>query len=250
MKIPRFTLRLLSLLMLSVAIAYPATNAEVRLLSNAQLDRQALNRIPATDFLIGNLDQPVGVMPNWFTGSEEYLYYFSSAEQFAQWEIGFLIENMYLLMQFGPEDVPVTFDVGANLGVEFHQDYLQLAPCETQVATVHIESPGLYGIGIPFEGFEECCAYIHYVYWPGSFNYWLYFQIISEFPEDMRPDGIEGSPVNNCLTQVRRGGDWLALCTLGWPGNGNIVLWADGVYCGWPITSKMETWGSIKALYR
>lgn len=208
-------------------------------------------RVPdsMSELLLGNPNPPAQIIPDWIQGNEELTYEFECTQCLPS-ELGFAPATVYLLMDFGPEDVPADFEVRSGMAEPVHAGmpvpiYIQ---CISPAVSIHLEEPGTYAIAAALDSSStECCAYIKDYHTGYPYSYCFFFQIITEFPENKRPNAVTDSSVYGWRSLFNRGEGWTYLYSVGVPGE--FILWADGDYCDHPMGVESTTWGGIKALY-
>jgi hypothetical protein len=160
--------------------------------------------------------------------------------------LGFHLEAVHLMMQFGAEDVPASFDVYVDLEDAVWDDltgcyYPGAETCTSLIYTVDITTEGVYDISIPI--FSQCaCA--HLDYW-----YFLSFHFLTNFAGTALPGLIADDFPVGCFSWNDYGFGWQDLVNdFGWPGE--IIMWGDALCCELPVSSEDNTWGTVKNLYR
>ena len=197
------------------------------------------------DCQVGNVNPAAWVIGDWVFGAESYKYLFHAPET-CSCPVGIRLENIHLLMQFGEEDVPASFDASVDLEEAVWDDlvgcyYPGVALCTSQTYTVEIETAGLYDISLPI--FDECaCA-------AKGFWYFLAFRFESTFGSTARPDLMADDVPLGCYSWNDYGFGWQDLVVdFGWPGE--IMMYADAACCEFPVAAEPRTWGGVKSLYR
>jgi|GEM_PF-1269182 len=196
---------------------------------------------------VGNLNPVHYSLTDWVWGPEKYKYmFFADAGQCEDCLEGFTLEAVSLVLQFGPEDVPVTFEARVDFGEGDRNDVLACTYpdrdiCVSPVHTVAIDSAGLYQIRLPLDIDCECA----------KFGYWygIGFEFLTPFESGREPDMItDATPVGCTSWNDYAGAGWLDLDDHGFPGE--INLSAEAVCCSNPVTTDRSTWSEIKAMYR
>ena len=181
-------LRMLTILLLGLVLVASSALADksvtVKRLGDPLVNELSLGVASRADCQVGNLNAVSWAIGDWVFGLEGYKYLFDPTAS-CGCAPGFHLEAVHLLMQFGAEDVPVTFDAYVDLeeaawdggsgcwipGPEI---------CVSPVIPVTIDTPGLYDISIPI--YDQCpCASRRYMYL-------LSFPLVSSFPTNGRPD--------------------------------------------------------------
>jgi len=149
-----------------------------------------------------------------------------------------------MLVQFGFEDVPVTFDAAVGIATATHCsmpiccDSPLYEYCVSDVYTITIDTPGLYDLALPL----TCeCAFVNYAYF-------LTFHFLTPFAEGMRPDLITDDVPWECKSYNDYGAGWEDLFGYSMPGG--TVMYADAACCEQPVGGESTTWGGVKSLYR
>jgi len=241
----RRTLVLTCCCVLVASGALAGKTLHVHRLSDVEATLQANGGPTRQDCQVGNLNVPTYAITDWAFGAEGYKYLFR-APATCSCPVGFRLDSIHLLMQFGPEDVPVGFDAFVDLEEAVWDDlsgcYLPGAElCTSLVYTVQIDAEGLFDISLPI--LEQCqCAAI-------GFWYFLSFHFVSEFGASGRPDLVaDGMPLG-CRSWNDYGFGWQDLVSdFDWPGE--ILMYADAACCEIPVSAEPGTWGSVKSLYR
>jgi len=197
------------------------------------------------DCQVGNLNTPVWAINDWILGNEGYKLVFDPMAT-CDCPLGFHLQTVHMLMNFGAEDVPATFDVYADLEEAVFDEvsgcWLPGAEvCASPVYSVTIETAGLYDISLPIGDTCEC-ADMRYIYL-------LSYHFMTAFPAGMEPDAVSDDIPTSCISYNDFGSGWLDLVTdFGWPGN--IIMYADADCCEFPVSDEGSTWGGVKNLYR
>lgn len=193
---------------------------------------------------MGNLNPIAFAITDWIWGAEKYKYmFYADPALCSACSDGFTVESVNLVMQFGPEDVPVTFDARVDFEEATWDDALQCnypGPeiCVSSVYTVTIDTPGLYNITLPM---DTACACAHFGYWYG-----ISFEFLTTF--DSSPDIVTDDTPVGCTSWNDYGAGWIDVLDFGFPGE--ISLSAEIVCCGNPVPVDESTWGNIKAMFR
>jgi hypothetical protein len=197
------------------------------------------------DCMVGNLNAAAWAIGDWILGNEVYGFVFDPLAT-CDCPLGFQLEGVHMLMQFGPEDVPSTFEVFANLAEAIYDPALGCwvpgpEVCAGEVYTYTVEAEGLYDFLLPIG--DSCeCAFMEYMYM-------LSYHFPNPFPTGMAPDAISDDLPSNCTSWNDFGSGWLDLVVdFSWPGN--ILMWGDVACCEFPVSNDDNTWGGIKNLYR
>ena len=193
---------------------------------------------------MGNLNPIAFAITDWIWGAEKYKYmFYADPALCTACSDGFTVEAVTLVMQFGPEDVPVSFDARVDFEEAIWDDALQCnypGPeiCVSSTYTVTIDAPGLYNITLPM---DAACACAHFGYWYG-----ISFEFLTAFASS--PDIVTDALPVGCTSWNDYGAGWADLLDFGFPGE--ISLFADIVCCGNPVPVQESTWGNIKAMFR
>jgi len=156
-----------------------------------------------------------------------------------------------MLLQFGPEDVPTTFDVYVDLEDALWDGVCWvpgIEDCVSPVYSVTIDTDGLYDISLPI--YDACdCAYFFSPVTCQPFYYFLSFHFPNAFPTGMEPDVVTDDFPLGCTSYNDFGSGWLDLVTeYSFPGE--LMIWADVACCDNPVGDGACSWGKIKNLYR
>jgi hypothetical protein len=209
-------------------------------------DVQTLNaqKSAAADCALGNTNPIAYAITDWIWGAETYGYVFDADQAGCVCAEGFTVEAAHMFLQFGVEDVPVTFDVFGSFHEAAYDDASASwvpgpVACDTPLYTVTIPSAGLYDISLPTTPGDCPCAYFGYKY-----------AITFTFPNafDSTPDLITDAIPVGGVSWNDYGGGWLDLLDFGLPGE--VSLFADVICCASPVSADSKTFGDLKALYR
>jgi len=197
-----------------------------------------------TPQVVGNLNSPMWLLGGWFAGQESYAYIFNPSEQ-VTCVSGFQVTTVHMYMDFEVADVPVTFDVYADMGSAVTNAAGCWIPgpeeCTGALYTVTIDVAGTYDIAIPL----DCeCAYI-FDNTGAPYIYYLSMHYPTAFTARVVSDGLQAACVNY--------NDW----GTGWEDldpyfttYGALNIWADVVCCSDPVAIEERSWGDIKSLFR
>lgn len=193
------------------------------------------------DCLVGNPNPFFYAVPDWIWGAEKYTYIYRPYDT-CGCPAGFTVDFVHMIVQFGAEDVPVTFDAYVTVDSQAWNDELGCwypgdAVCASEVTSITIDTPGLYDIGLPT---ADCaCASMNY-------QYSLSYVFDSTFASN--PDIVTDQYPSDCTSWNDYGLGWYDLVAdFGFPGN--LMLWADVTCCQTPVANAEETWGGVKSLY-
>ncbi len=194
------------------------------------------------DCVVGNPNPFFYAVPDWIWGAEKYTYIYDPTDT-CGCPAGFTVDFVHMIVQFGPEDVPVTFDAYVTVDSEAWNDELDCwypgdAVCESEITSITIEEAGLYDIGLPT---PAClCASMNY-------QYSLSYVFVSSFASN--PDVVTDQFPTDCTSWNDYGLGWYDLVAdFGFPGN--LIMWADVTCCQSPVANAEESWGAVKTLYR
>lgn len=195
---------------------------------------------------MGNLNPIAFALTDWIWGAEKYSYlFYADPTQCSACTEGFTVESVNLVMQFGVEDVPSTFECRVNFEEAIWDDALQCnlpGPeiCVSSTYTVTIDTPGLYNISLPMD--TACaCAYF-------GFTYGIGFEFTTAFTSGMEPDIVTDAVPVGCTSYNDYGAGWIDTIDFGFPGE--IALTAEIVCCSNPVAVEKDSWGDIKAMFR
>ncbi len=194
---------------------------------------------------VGNLNAPAYAITDWIWGQETYKYLFDADQAgCVACPAGFQVETVHFFMQFGADDVPVSFDCSVDFEETIWDETLGCflpgaVISQSPAYTVTIDAAGMYDIALPMDSANSPCAYFGYKYAIGM-NFLTAF--------DSLPDAItDGVPVG-CTSYNDYGMGWYDLLDFGFPGE--IVMFADIVCCENPVETEDSTWGEVKSLFR
>lgn len=195
--------------------------------------------------VMGNLNSPAYTITDWIWGAESYKYLFDAEQPLcANCPAGFKVEQVHFYMNFGPEDVPASFDCFVDFEETVWDPTLGCflpgpVICASQPYTVTIDQAGFYDIGLPLP-YESCpCAYFGY-------KYALGMTFLTAF--DSFPDAVTDAIPVGCTSYNDYGAGWFDLQDFGWPGE--LSMYADIVCCENPVDDVNDTWGGVKSLFR
>ncbi|MEN8006847.1 MAG: hypothetical protein ABFS42_07500 [Candidatus Krumholzibacteriota bacterium] len=195
---------------------------------------------------MGNLNPLAFAITDWVWGAEKYKYmFYADPGLCTACAEGFTVESVNLVLQFGPEDVPSTFDARVDFEEAIWDETLQChypgpEVCVSSTYTVTIDNPGLYNISLPM---DAACACAHFGYWYG-----ISFEFMTAFTSGMEPDLVTDEFPVGCTSWNDYGSGWNDLLDFGFPGE--IALSAEIICCNNPVATDESTWGSIKAMFR
>jgi len=193
------------------------------------------------DCEVGNPNPFFYAIPDWIWGAERYTYIYDPAAT-CGCMAGFQVEFVHMLVQFGPEDVPITFDAYVTVDGEAWNDELDCwypgePVCASETVSITIDAAGIYDIGLPT---PDCqCAGMSYRY---SLSYVFADALTSN------PDVITDQYPVDCMNWNDYGLGWYDLVAdFGFPGS--LMMWADASCCQTPVANADAAWGEIKSLY-
>lgn len=223
------------------AVVTPVTGVP----TNYSPDATPANPNPAA-CQVGNLNPIAFALTDWIWGAEKYksLFYADPAGCGVCTE-GFNVSSVNLVMQFGVEDVPSTFDARVDFEEAIWDDGLQCfypGPeiCVSSAYTITIDTPGLYNISLPM---DTACACAHFGYWYG-----ISFEFLTAFASGMEPDIVTDATPVGCTSWNDYGAGWIDVLDFGFPGE--ISLSAEIACCNNPVPVDESSWGDIKAMFR
>ena len=238
--------RLIMLLILSFALMAGIANAR-DIATATRIDPLEISGGLATPppELVGNLNPTVWGLAPWFVGEESYAFIFDPSVQLSC-DIGFQLTAVHMILAFGPDDVPVTFDVFGDLGSAVVDPATGCAypgeeNCTGETFSITIDVEGTYDIAIPV----ECeCAYLFDN--AGTANlYYLSMHFPTPFTATIVTDGAEAA----CTSYVDNGSGWEDL--QGYFGlYGNVNMFGEAICCDQPVATEEKTWGGVKSLFR
>jgi len=237
------------ILMMLLCVALMASAATAKEVATATLFDPA-NMQPGTSdanpiAMVGNLNAPAWLLGGWFTGQESYSYIFNPSQQVVC-PSGFTVTNVHMFMDFEAADVPVTFDIYADMGSAVMDPATGCyvpgpEECTGELFTVTIDAAGTYDIAIPL-GCD--CAY---VYDPtgAPYVYYLSMHFPTAFTARLVSDGIPAA----CTNYNDWGAGWEDLDPF-FTDFGTINMYGEVVCCEEPVATEEKSWGSIKSLFR
>ncbi|MFH1843729.1 MAG: hypothetical protein ABIF77_11045 [bacterium] len=242
----RHLLMLLCLSLLLVAnTALAGKTVSVTRIDNPDPQVYTMGGATRSDCQVGNLNDPAWLIGDWVWGEEGYKYLFHPQTS-CSCPIGFQLETIHMLMDFGVEDVPVTFEAYVDLEEAVWDDLLGCyypgpETCVSPVYQFTIDTAGTYDIAMSI--FDHCdCAYMNY-------NYFLSFHFVTTFDSAMLPSLVSDEFPVGCTSWNDYGFGWQDLVNdFGWPGE--LMMWADVVCCEFPVGTENGTWGEVKTMYR
>lgn len=193
---------------------------------------------------LGNLEPIAFAITDWVLGNEKYATIFTAEPTSCSiCTEGLTVEGANLVMQFGADDVPATFDARIGFGEALWDENLNCflpgaTICESSVYTITIDVPGLYNISLPMDTPCACAEF--------GYNYTIEFEFLTTAttPYDVVTDA---SPVG-CTSYNDFGSGWVDLLSFGFPGE--VSLKALMACCSNPVSTEDSTWGSIKSMFR
>lgn len=192
--------------------------------------------------LVGNPNGIHYAIPNWIWGAETYTYLYDPLET-CGCSAGFEIDAVHMIVQFGAEDVPQSFEASVAVGgAVWNADSGRWEPgpaiCSGPVTGIDITAPGLYDIVLPMESCG-CMELVH------RYAISYTFEGFFSSPPDVVTDNLPqpGTSWNDY------GLGWYDLVVdFGYPGN--LLMWADATCCESPVGDEPASWGTVKSLYR
>lgn len=238
-------MRILITLLLCIVLAGSAVAAEKTVtITPLKATAQPTLAAPAGVCIFGNQNPASWAVPDWVWGAETYATVFEAVQPPCGCAEGFNVEAVHMYLNFGPEDVPASFQVSVSfLETVFNEEAGCEMPgaeiCRSPTYTIDIVDLGLYDISIPMDS-ENCgCAYFDYKY-AVSMNFETAFA--------NTPDGVADAFPVGCTSWNDYGGGWLDLQSFGWPGEN--IIFADIVCCAPAVPTEDRSWGDVKSLFR
>ena len=193
---------------------------------------------------VGNLNEAVYNYGNWIMGGEKYAYLVDPAAEGCGCDEGFRLDRVSMMMQFGTEDAPVTFDAYGSLTEALWDDaaskYVPGEPyCSGPTWSITADQPGLYDIYVDLDGGCECAAltepYFVMLTLPNEFVWW--------------PDAMEDDDPRTGVCYYDSGTGWSDLVAdFGWWGNN--IMHGEVTCCTDPVATDSLPLDGLKALYR
>lgn len=199
---------------------------------------------PTVSCDVGNQEGPYWTFGNWIMGGETYAYLINPPTEGCSCDVGFKLERVYMMMQFGTEDVPATFDAYAGLA-EAVWDPARGAYvpgpeyCTSPNWSITASEAGLYDIYVDLADACPCAAttepYFITFHLPNGFVWW--------------PSALEDNTPQAGISWYNSGFGWSDLVNdFGWWGNN--IMHADVTCCQAPVAEEKTTWGGVKTLWR
>jgi len=232
---------------LCLVLASVATATEIRQQAAVTpLVAQPLPAAPADrgGCAVGNAADPYWNFGNWIMGGEVYAYLIRPGAEGCGCAEGFTLDRVSMLMQFGSEDTPVTFDAFAGLAEAVWnpasgryvpgQEY-----CRSVTWSISAGLAGLYEIFVDLDGACPCAttgdAYFVTFHLPNDFTWW--------------PDALEDNDPQPGVCYYDSGNGWQDLVgDFGWWGKN--IMRAHVSCCAGPVPTEGRTWGQVKSTYR
>ncbi len=192
---------------------------------------------------VGNLNWYAHAIENFIGGQEKFSYIFP-VEPVCGCETGFYFDTVHMLVQFGPEDVPVTLEVNASFEetqMDATGDHLIPGPpiCTSPTYRGTITEPGAYDCTIPLN--ETNCACAEF-----GWDYAISINILNQL-ENKLDLIVDDSPVGG-VSWMDQGNGWYDMSSMQLPGE--IKLMATTQCCSNPVADDQPSWGSVKAMFR
>lgn len=193
---------------------------------------------------VGNHNAAYWTYGNWIMGGETYAYLVNPPAEGCDCGAGFKLTRVYMMMQFGAEDAPVTFSAFAGLAEAVWdpargayvpgQDY-----CTSPTWAISANDAGLYDIYIDLDGGCPCASttepYFITFHLPNGFAWW--------------PSAMEDNDPQAGISWYNSGFGWYDLVSdFGWWGKN--IMHADVVCCDAPVGQEKTTWGALKSTWR
>jgi len=117
---------------------------------------------------VGNLVPADNLMPDFISGAEKYAYMWL-VEPVCECNTGFYLDTVQMIVQFGPEDVPVTIQVNASFEeTQWDATGGHLIPgppiCTSPTYTGTVTEAGSFRISVPLMNANCLCAEFGYHY--------------------------------------------------------------------------------------
>lgn len=238
--------RLLTLVLLAILVASLSLAAEQPRVQSSEVSPVIIQptRIPDPGCEVGNLADPVYNYGNWIMGGEVYAYLIDPINEGCSCDGGFVLETVYMRMQFGSEDVPATFDAKGSLAEAVWDPARSVyVPGEVYCSgpnwSITAETAGLYDIYVDLDGGCGCAAnnepYFILFTLPNGFVWW--------------PDALEDDTPEAGISWYDSGNGWMDLVgDFGWWGNN--IMHADLTCCSDPVRNDQVPFDKLKSLYR
>lgn len=213
-------------------------------LENPTLSLLPMSPPPGATCEVGNPNDPYWTYGNWIMGGETYAYLINPPAEGCTCGAGFKLDRVYMMMQFGPEDAPVTFDAYAGLAeAVWDPSRNAYVPgpeyCTSPTWSISASAAGLYDIYVDMADACPCAAttepYFITFHLPNGFAWW--------------PSALEDNDPQTGISWYNSGFGWSDLVgDFGWWGKN--VMHADVSCCENPVSQEKATWGDVKSLWR
>jgi hypothetical protein len=232
------------IVMLTLLAGASLADDQVRSQTRYESTQLPMSPDPQTGCEVGNLNDPYWTYGNWIMGGETYAYLINPPTEGCTCGAGFKLERVYMMMEFGPEDVPVTFDAYAGLAEAVWDEqrgaYVPGADyCTSPTWSITANSAGLYDIYLDLSDGCPCAAttepYFITFHLPYGFTWW--------------PSALEDNDPQTGISYYDSGNGWADLVgDFGWWGKN--IMHADVTCCSAPVSEEGSTWGGVKSLWR
>lgn len=224
-----------------VAAEQPRVQSKLESTQSALLPN-AISSIPGCS--VGNPEAPYWTYGNWIMGGETYAYLINPPAEGCTCGAGFKLDRVYMMMQFGLEDVPVTFDAYAGLAsAVWNPTRGVYVPgpeyCTSPNWSITASGAGLYDIYVDLADACPCASttepYFITFHLPNGFAWW--------------PSALEDNTPQAGISWYDSGFGWSDLVgDFGWWGNN--IMHADVTCCETPVPEEKANWGGVKSLWR
>jgi hypothetical protein len=237
--------KLTLLLTIALVMSAPAFALGDKVPAPVRLDTDVIHSLVtdvADDCLVGNPNGVYFAIPDWIWGAEIYTYLFDPMDT-CDCAAGLEVQTLHMIVQFGAEDVPATFDVFVDIGAAVWDDASGCwqpgpATCSTEINQITVENAGLYDIAVSVDD----CACMEMVH-----QYSISYNFVTAFSSN--PDIVTDQFPSSCTSWNDYGLGWFDLVEdFGYPGN--LLMWADSECCESPVGNADASWGGVKSLYR
>ncbi len=193
---------------------------------------------------VGNLNQPIDVVPGLLTGDQMFAYLIDPDAESSCPTTGFMLEAVHMYIDFDVSQVPVTFQVSAGLAdAVFDSSGQYLVPggdvCLSPIQTITITIPGLHQITVPVDPSCGCL--------PIDQDYFLTFNFFGDIQGQLV---IDDQPQPNVVYWNNNGLGWEDMFGIDKTSGGKVIIWGDIVCCTASIGNEDNTWGEVKSLFR
>lgn len=192
---------------------------------------------------VGNLVPADNLMPDFISGAEKYAYMWL-VEPVCECNTGFYLDTVQMIVQFGPEDVPVTIQVNASFEeTQWDATGGHLIPgppiCTSPTYTGTVTEAGSFRISVPLMNANCLCAEFGY-------HYAVSMNIVTSL--DNKLDLVLADDPVGGVSFIDQGNGWYNLDSYGI--RGDVKMESKLECCSNPVKDEQPSWGHLKALFR